>query len=611
MKIKSMSYQNNIILKYSAILKKLMKAIIVIMAIFSKNEVIEDIYPFSSYFACFIMQLAYAFKNCGIEDVVVFIAVLYMFSYLDNKGICYKKIGYFIGFAYSVIYYLCLSFYLYNNIDLLKATPFQMFISVVRICGYTILFSGIVRIALDYMSKINYMYDDRISNKKTTWIKYAMVIFLCWLPWMIMDFPGSFNVDSIDQLKAFYGDIVWTSHHPPLVTIIMGVFVSIGKAINCTNFGVFLYIVFQGIIGAIIFSYSVVKAVEFGASNKFCTGALLFFAVVPMWGCYVQWFEKSLIYTEFITLFTVYLVDIVYKKECSGKQMLMLTFIGVLTSLLRKNGIYCIIPTLVATFLYLKGKNKIRLTIIFFTTIISVSFINNVVFRNMGIKSGSVAEALSLPFQQTARYVKEFKEYVTPEEKEVINNTLAYDYLEYLYDPVISDPVKNTYKTDTANLPDYIKVWVRMFFKHPNVYVYAYINGAYGYLAPVEANVGCNIDYGENEWLKALGIKHIFSEFPIKVFDMLEAGSVKIPLLKYFSMAGLYTWILILLIVYLVINRLFEKIIVMIPAIMTVLICTASPLANGFRYYQPVVACIPLLIAWTLSKNMESENNEC
>ena len=51
----------------------------------------------------------------------------------------------------------------------------------------------------------------------------------------------------------------------------------------------------------------------------------------------------------------------------------------------------------------------------------------NFLNRHYNIEPGGIQEALSLPFQQTARYVKEHEEEVTQEEKEAIKGVLAYN----------------------------------------------------------------------------------------------------------------------------------------------------------------------------------------
>ena len=87
----------------------------------------------------------------------------------------------------------------------------------------------------------------------------------------------------------------------------------------------------------------------------------------------------------------------------------------------------------------------------------------NFLTRHYNIEPGGIQEALSLPFQQTARYVKEHEEEVTQEEKKAIKGVIAYNKLGKYYNPKISDPVKATYKkkATTKDLTAYLKVWVQ------------------------------------------------------------------------------------------------------------------------------------------------------
>ena len=80
----------------------------------------------------------------------------------------------------------------------------------------------------------------------------------------------------------------------------------------------------------------------------------------------------------------------------------------------------------------------------------------------------------------------------------------------------------------------------------------------------------------------------------------MEQGSVRWPLVKYFSMAGFYTWIICFMILCLILKKKYCGIIVFIPAIITILVCIASPCTSVFRYYQSNVASMPILIGWVV-----------
>ena len=69
-------------------------------------------------------------------------------------------------------------------------------------------------------------------------------IFLCWLIWLILTYPGSANPDSVIQLKHFYGDLNWTEWQPPFSTLLMGGLFHLGKSMGNPGFGMFLYNLF-------------------------------------------------------------------------------------------------------------------------------------------------------------------------------------------------------------------------------------------------------------------------------------------------------------------------------------------------------------------------------
>ena len=96
-----------------------------------------------------------------------------------------------------------------------------------------------------------------------------------------------------------------------------------------------------------------------------------------------------------------------------------------------------------------------------------------------------------------------------------------------------------------------------MFFKHPNVYISAFINNNYGYMAPVIGGVDVNIDYGEEEWLSSIGVRHIFKEMPIKLFNGIHTGMSTWPIFKYFTMGGTYTWLIIIMMLYTIKRKIY------------------------------------------------------
>ena len=97
------------------------------------------------------------------------------------------------------------------------------------------------------------------------------------------------------------------------------------------------------------------------------------------------------------------------------------------------------------------------------------SLFSNVIIPGLGIHKYATSEILSLPFQQTARFVSSREEQVTEEEKQIIDAVLDYEYIKIHYDPRLSDPVKATYRGDEDALKVYLKYWAGELTEHPVV----------------------------------------------------------------------------------------------------------------------------------------------
>lgn len=241
--------------------------------------------------------------------------------------------------------------------------------------------------------------------------------------------------------------------------------------------------------------------------------------------------------------------------------------------------------------------------------IFSVYFlISGIIMPALSITPGSIREALSIPFQQTARYIKELGDEVTDEEKETIDKILDYDLLAEVYEPELSDYVKGTYNESAsrAELLDYFKVWFQMFLKHPNVYLEATINNYYAYFYPspttFETYSYSVIHYMTlNERLKEVVITDFApSKFLNKygtVLEEIQEIISYIPGLSIVQSAATYTWTLILWFFYCIRKKRKDSLLSTIPLILMVLVCIASPV-NGWywRYIHPTAVALPGII---------------
>lgn len=536
-----------------------------------------------------------AFYTLNYMDLLVFAAVILMIREVRKRD---KKID-IATVVFSVILsfllVVCISFQKYNSTVFLWGNAFQVLLSFFCMIGFFILLYLVLRLAYRGLEQVQLAGGQ--GGKHLQLVGFLM-IFFSWLVWILLNYPGTTSGDGLVQLKQFLGEQHWGVAHPPISSAIMGICFATGRAIVDANFGFFLYYLLQTVVGAFAFSLSMKKLQELGISWKWCMVGNLFFAFCPLWGTYAQWFEKDLLYTEMTVLQAIYLMETIKKQKCAGKDAVLLTIFSILSALFRNNGIYAIVPALILLAVYLKKKERIRVLLVLLITVLAYKGVTVLVYDQI-LRAGKPAasEAMSIPFQQTARYVCEYEDEVTEYERQVLDDVLNFEGMKS-YQPNISDPIKILYRG--GDLTNYMKIWVQMFFKHPGCYVAAFVNKGYGYLAPVEQNIEAWIQLEYPEYAQELGIQHVFpiqtSEFLLQIWFL----SMRLPLVKYLCTPGLYTWILLAAAFFLWKKKKHSALILLVPSFMNVLVCLASPMANAIRYELPTVAVVPLLIGWTV-----------
>ncbi len=77
----------------------------------------------------------------------------------------------------------------------------------------------------------------------------------------------------------------------------------------------------------------------------------------------------------------VYLMSVLKKKECGGKDAAGLIVFSVLSCLLRNNGIYAIVPALLLLAIYLKGKERRKAFLVLLATVVIYELITVVGYR--------------------------------------------------------------------------------------------------------------------------------------------------------------------------------------------------------------------------------------
>lgn len=462
------------------------------------------------------------------------------------------------------------------------------------------------------------------------------VLTAAWLPYLIAYYPGIFMGDTGAQISQFFQLPNGTSnylkllsesqlinnHHPVLHTVLLGGAVKAGRLLfHSENAGLFCYTLFQYFCTAAAIACGVSYLKETGLPKKFQTAVLLIAAFYPVVPRYAVLLSKDTLFSSAVLVYMILLAKLL-RSEGGGflkkRRDAVLLFLSVLAVLfLRQNGLYVVIFSLPVLFLSGMGRRRrLRALLAFAGAVLLYIGCTQILYPKLEITPGSRREMLSIPFQQTARCVQEYGDQITEEEQDAIDRVLDYEEIKESYDPLIADPVKNTFRedADSGDMRAYFEVWLGMLKKYPRCYTEAALNQAYGYFY-----IGTNVDgrrtryYGDfsrkcmEERINVKGFQFHNIESLIPLQKVLEGYSeliLRLPVISWIQSSALYTWLLIFGAAFLMRGHRYRRLSLYLPAASLVLVDLLSPV-NGliyFRYMLPVMLFMPVLLGATFQE---------
>jgi len=550
-----------------------------------------------------------SFSGNSVLWLGIFLALWGLFFYaLSDKDNRVKKYSALTAVIFSLMYVIGFSINRYYGLDAVLGSKTAFIKSCIAFIGISLFFYAIFLIFYDKVSKVCLDSGREVflleAGKKQFFIR-LIVILCCWMPYLIIYLPGIVNVDTHFQISQAIGESPLSSHHPIFLTGVFGMFYKFGLLFGIPNLGILLFSIFQMLICALAFTYVIHVMAKQGINVYIRIFTFAFFALHPMNAFYaITMYKDTLFGIVFMLLVLKTIQMVIMPDEFFMFNINVYVYSALCGALylIRNNGLYIVIILLPALFLVLKNYRKKVLIVvgIFAAILITMGVISSV----LNVKSGSIGEALSIPLQQIARVVTVHGDGISSDDRGLINDILPFDRLHELYDPFISDPVKDVGVFDDAvfrsNLKGYLSLWVKWFFKYPGMYIEAFLCQSHGYWYPDLDNgiVIRSIDpnhYGLHQ-VKLLPsfVEQAFSGiFVFRVF----------PVFSMLVSIGFAVWVLIMLAFILVIKREKQMLVLFLPVLLLWLTCIASPVSGMFRYIYGLFLVLPLLISVSLQLN--------
>ena len=651
-------------------LKKTLFAIIVSLYVsIALNVDLSARFPSNGWYIDFLDSL----NNKGIYDFITFFGVLIILLFciydltkaelLSNI----KRPSVIIpAFLFSIFQVWGYSFDNTDSWDWVLSNGSQVFESCFVILALFILFSLIIQKLFrgidEYDQNCNSNFCEKEKKKKNIVLriiyKYELLILkkpfivcfvsllLLYLPFVILFYPGIFTGDAYAYIAEGFNKHSWTNDlmnllnpevrltrwHSVTYTLFFHFCLRVGETIfNSDNIGVFL-VSFSQVLFAIIVVSGIVKyLVSIKINQHFIVLIVLYF------GLNYRIFEllmvdvKDVFYAFLLLAFAVYTLNkcSLSKQELSNVDCMNICVMGLLLGTLRNEAIYILfIYFLLLAVVNRANRHRFKRIAICGLVIVSLIIGYGRVLTALDITPPSKAEMLSIPFQQTARYLKEYPDDVNEDEYKTINRILDAETIKEKYVPRMSDNVKHTFKLTSGSddLKAYFRVWMKMFFKHPGVYIQATMNNHYQYFY---IGSGSCAKFTSVKWSSDCMKKAntYMSDHPLKIgypecsiLTKLRFGLEKLnrcvfnaPFISMLNKSSFYVWLVILMLCYVCRSRSKVWIPIVFLYLTIILIALAGPVGGYyFRYVYSIAIALPIVIIvffkW-LGTNNSSETN--
>lgn len=521
------------------------------------------------------------------------------------------------------------------------SNPLQILKALLAVLGYFLFFVYVLAWIYVLVGMYHITSERYIINCKSRLItKYLaffvnrpftmtfITLFIIYIPYILISYPAIHFGDTCNQIAQGYNFSEGTSeylnlidenvrlngHHPIIHTLFIHLCMVIGKGIfHSYNVGIFLVAFIQFLCVLATISYAVSLMVQKNVKLNIIFGVILYFALSPRIQNYMFFITKDILSACAFLLFSIGILktqeEIYYKKD-----FLLLTLSGIAVCFLRNDGKYIVLLSMVLM-IFFCHKNRKKNCISIVLILLSVILLHDVIMPAFHITPSSKREALSVPFQQTARYLRDYGDDVTEEEMEVIAHTLKCNNLAERYNPMNADFVKECYNESLTDeeLKSYFKVWFAMFQRHPEVYVEAFLGNYYNYFYPGEDLATCATYERSamfmthvNDALEKIGMDIHYPEWSQLFRQMYETLREKVwemPVLSLLLSPAAYVWLLIAWFFYLLQAKDFKRILPTVPMLLSLCVAFVGP-RNGehYRYLYAITVSLPIIITLSLEK---------
>lgn len=597
------------------------------------DDVVEGISQHAGHLTSMLIKLSCSIEDYSIAGIlaVLFCVVLYRYAFSQRK---LKRHEWVLGVLMALTFVFGRAFEEFGTTAVLVTGLVQMVKTLVSLTGGCLFFPQLIKGVECYVAEhVRPESGFELSDA----VRYRQVIFafivIVWSVTYIAFFPGVFQGDTEDIIYMSYNyhttladsvvrideGSMWVDHHSVFYTVLLGAFVKSARALcGNENAGIAVYSAVQGFFMAWVLAYSLYKLKAYKVCPLIRTCLAVFYAFFPWIPRYAFMATKDTLFAGFLMLYILLFMELAHElgDRFRGSAVLRLVLYSVLMFLLRKNGLYVCILSI--PFLLLLNKKWLKPLAVALVCLFAVKYAySNVLLPACHIPDGSMSAALTVPLQQTSRYLHYFPDEVTQEEREAIDRVVRYDSLAATYEANRSDYAKGCWRreADGSDFAAYMKVWAKMLVRRPLTYVAATANSNHGYFYPVvmelsdfeKASDGSYQNINRDQYFDFHPADNLLTQNARTVLRVCDKFLERMPLINLMCTSACYVWILVFVWTACIAGHDRKLLMPVVVLLMLMLTIITGP-CNGNVYHRftyPVAMCVPVVAAFAFREDGE------
>ncbi len=464
--------------------------------------------------------------------------------------------------------------------------------------------------------------------------KYALTLFVCMLPYLLLNWPGVVHPDSYDQIKQVMGTlypgkvssvtadmstftssgILLNDAQPVLHTLLVGGLYALGHRLGSMNAGVTVYCVLQCAFAAWMLSGGMQLAARLGVKKSILVGVTIFYAVFPVYPAYFSGMIKDSAFTLAMTGALIFVAELcAFPSETVRKPGRMLSGAAYIaaTGLLRKFGIAVAAVAVLLSIFYVcreSMKGFVRALAFCGGGLAVCLAITYVVYPMCGVGKGPESEGRAAQIQQVALYVSEHEEEISEEDWQVLERYYGDRQIRARFNPINADRMKKSL-LPCREWKDFDALYVRLLRKDASPYARAILSMGASYWSPRAAEkVGASIVYmgdyrtytasGETRKRKAEGYVEPHYDPQRLVWaesvQSLIRNFAEVPPFALLFQSSLYLYAVLFALAKMGVQRRRGRGLLLILLAYGVGLCFV-PISGSIRYAFPIFAAAPVL----------------